>query len=183
MEISTVEFRLLCHPPSVIAAAAVWLAREVLERGPWTPTLVHYSSFTERELLSTAELMLDHCLRPCRHPSFHKKYSGKKFMRAVPYVMSWATHNYGQYEIEGEPEWDDELAVDLFVDRGLERPSDLELREIFGIAQAQREEMAADEGEGHFGSPSDDELADGGGSLYSGGPRHSDDDVMDEEAE
>lgn len=126
MEISLVDHRLLEHPPSLVAAASVWMARRVLERGPWTPTLVHYSSYSEYELLGTAEIMLDFILRPVQHPSFHKKYAGKKFMRASTYVVDWARTNYPDAVVpETEIEFQDlgQLRVDLFADQGLLRPS------------------------------------------------------------
>ena len=125
MEISLVDYRLMEHPPSLIAAAAVWLAREVLERGEWTPTLVHYSTYSEQELLGTAEIMLDYCLRPTAHPFFHKKYAGKKFMRASTYVIDWARNTFPEAVVtEEDVEKQDlgSLRVDLFERRGLERP-------------------------------------------------------------
>ncbi|KAN0065938.1 G2/mitotic-specific cyclin [Thecaphora frezii] len=125
MEISLVDYRLMEHPPSLIAAAAVWLAREVLERGEWTPTLVHYSTYSEEELLGTAEIMLDYCLRPIAYPFFHKKYSAKKFMRASTYVAEWARSTFPEAVVldeEAEEQDLSSLRVDLFERRGLERP-------------------------------------------------------------
>ncbi len=136
MEISVVDHRLMSHTPSVIAAAAVWLAREVLERGEWDATLVHYSTFAERELLHTAELMLDYCLRPTsRHPNLTKKYAGKKFMRACPYVINWA-HTRWPFAIThsmSEPKAGRPTLVDLYEERGIERPTEREMRVIFGL--------------------------------------------------
>lgn len=63
LEMGLVDWRLLAHPPSVLAAAAFWLARRILARGRWGPTLIHYSTYTEAELLATAEIMLDYALR------------------------------------------------------------------------------------------------------------------------
>lgn len=140
MEISLVDHRLLDHPPSLVAAAAVWLAREVLERGEWTPTLVHYSTYAEPELLGTAEIMLDYCLRPPAHLHFHKKYSSKKFMRASAYVMEWAKNTFPHAVITQDDvtvgKWTDEhgekhaldmLRVDLYERHGHPRPSVLPL--------------------------------------------------------
>lgn len=39
MEIYCVEWRLIAHPPSLIAAGAMWLARLVLARSEWVRTL------------------------------------------------------------------------------------------------------------------------------------------------
>ena len=140
MEISLVDHRLLEHPPSLVAAAAVWMAREVLERGEWTPTLVHYSSYAEEELLGTAEIMLDYCLRPPAHPHLHKKYASKKFMRASAYVHDWARATFPGAVITPEDmalgKWTDEcgaqhdldmLRVDLYERHGHERPAVLPL--------------------------------------------------------
>ena len=140
MEISLVDHRLLDHPPSLVAAAAVWLAREVLERGEWTPTLVHYSTYAEPELLGTAEIMLDYCLRPPAHLYFHKKYSSKKFMRASAYVLEWAKNTFPHAVITQDDvtlgKWTDEngekhsldmLRVDLYERHGHPRPTVLPL--------------------------------------------------------
>lgn len=140
MEVSLVDHRLLDHPPSLVAAASVWLAREVLERGEWTPTLVHYSTYAESELLGTAEIMLDYCLRPPAHPHFHKKYSSKKFMRASAYVLEWARNTFPNAVITDEDlavgQWTDDrgeshalemLRVDLYARHGHPRPAVLPL--------------------------------------------------------
>lgn len=140
MEIALVDHRLIEHPPSLVAAAAVWMAREVLERGPWTPTLVHYSTYAENELLGTAEIMLDYCLRPPAHPHFHKKYSSKKFMRASTYVHEWARSTFPDAVITPQDvalgRWTDAhgavhsidmLRVDLYERHGQERPAVLPL--------------------------------------------------------
>lgn len=140
MEISLVDHRLMEHPPSLVAAAAVWLAREVLERGEWTPTLVHYSTYAESELLGTAEIMLDYCLRPPAHAHFHKKYSSKKFMRASAYVLEWAKNTFPNAVITEQDialgHWTDEagethslemLRVDLYARHDHPRPSVLPL--------------------------------------------------------
>lgn len=146
MEISLVDHRLLEHPPSLIAAAAVWNARLVLERGEWSPTLVHYSTYSVPELLHTAELMLDYCLRPVQHQCFIKKYSGKKFMKAAPYVMDWSKKTYGEFDEEDAK--DEELLLDLFTQFGYERVYSVgkglsERGSISGIEDEQQE--ASDE--------------------------------------
>ncbi|KDN39095.1 hypothetical protein K437DRAFT_250941 [Tilletiaria anomala UBC 951] len=178
MEIAAVDYRLIGHPPSVIAAAAVWLSREVLERGRWSPTLIHYSSFSEEELLSTAEIMLDYCLRPStRHPHFQKKYSGKKFMRAGPYVLDWARRNFGDNSIhdDGEPTAGIAPTVDLFAfvkaraerDHSCgpvpKRPDDKTLKEIFGILAVQRAMDLHADGDELANDKADDELNYGSG--------------------
>ncbi|SNX85235.1 probable Clb1 - B-type cyclin 1 [Melanopsichium pennsylvanicum] len=123
MEISLLDYRLMEHPPSLVAAASVWLAREVLERGEWTPTLVHYSTYSEQELLGTAEIMLDYVLRPISHQSFHKKYAHKKFMRASTYVVDWAVKSFPKGVVGVDEAQDlNVLRVDLYDMKKIERP-------------------------------------------------------------
>ncbi|CBQ68369.1 probable Clb1-B-type cyclin 1 [Sporisorium reilianum SRZ2] len=123
MEISLLDYRLMEHPPSLVAAASVWLAREVLERGEWTPTLVHYSTYSEQELLGTAEIMLDYCLRPITHQFFHKKYAHKKFMRASTYVIDWAHKTFPEGVVGVEEQQDlNVLRIDLYERKEIERP-------------------------------------------------------------
>ena len=44
------EYTLLHHPPSLLAAAAVWLARRTLGYHAWSPTLLKYAGYTEAAL-------------------------------------------------------------------------------------------------------------------------------------
>ncbi|KDQ60187.1 hypothetical protein JAAARDRAFT_56150 [Jaapia argillacea MUCL 33604] len=90
IEISCLEWRLLPAPPSLLAAASIWLARLVLGREEWTPNLAHYSSYPESALVPTANIMLNYVLRPMRHPTFYKKYASKKYMKASTFVRAWA---------------------------------------------------------------------------------------------
>lgn len=129
------------------------MAREVLERGDWSPTLVHYSSYSETELLATAEIMLDFILRPTAHPNFHKKYAGKKFMRASNYVVEWARGAFPEAaEIAKEEEQDlNTLLVDLYERQGLIRPG------VDGISRAstvERESALLESGD--FGSENEE---------------------------
>ncbi|KAF8480251.1 cyclin-like protein [Russula ochroleuca] len=81
LEIECVEWRLIAAPPSLLAAASMWLARFVLGKEDWTPNLAHYSSYAESAIIPTANLMINYVLKPVRHPSFFKKYAAKKFMK------------------------------------------------------------------------------------------------------
>ncbi|KAH9077906.1 cyclin-like protein [Lactarius deliciosus] len=94
LEIECVEWRLIAAPPSLLAAASMWLARFVLGKEDWTPNLSHYSSYAESALIPTANLMLNYILKPVRHPSFFKKYAAKKFMKASTYVRAWALERW-----------------------------------------------------------------------------------------
>lgn len=64
--------------------------------------LVHYSDFSELELLPAAQLMLNYILRPVEKQAdcFVKKYASKKYMKASTYVRDWAISRYRE---EGAP--------------------------------------------------------------------------------
>lgn len=103
LEMTCVERKFISAPPSLIAAAGMWLARKVLKRGEWDCNLVHYSTYSQAELLPTAQLMLDYVLRKGQsgvapgvqeHPHFYKKYTSKKFFRAADLVLKWAEDTY-----------------------------------------------------------------------------------------
>ncbi|KII91187.1 hypothetical protein PLICRDRAFT_51362 [Plicaturopsis crispa FD-325 SS-3] len=94
MEIGCLEWRLIAAPPSLMAAAAIWLSRLVLGRGDWTPNLAHYSSYKESSLVPTANLMLNYILKPVRHESFFKKYAGKRYMKSSVFVRGWALERW-----------------------------------------------------------------------------------------
>lgn len=82
------------HPPSTGLLTALASAR------PLAPSqnanLVHYSGFSEDELLPAAQLMLNYILRPRdkQAESFVKKYASKKYMKASTYSRDWAVGRY-----------------------------------------------------------------------------------------
>ncbi|KAI9819751.1 MAG: G2/mitotic-specific cyclin [Phylliscum demangeonii] len=90
MEISLVDDRFLAHPPSLIAATAMYLARLILDRGEWDPTLVRYSGYTVEEIEPIFHLMVDYLARPVAHEAFFKKYASKKFLKASILTRQWA---------------------------------------------------------------------------------------------
>ncbi|SPO28138.1 probable Clb1 - B-type cyclin 1 [Ustilago trichophora] len=158
MEISLLDYRLMEHPPSLVAAASVWLAREVLERGEWTPTLVHYSTYSEQELLGTAEIMLDYVLRPITHHFFHKKYAHKKFMRASTYVIDWAHKSFPEGVVGVDEQQDlNVLRVDLYDRKCIERPEQSPVSSSRANTPA-----AGNQGQAHFDAePSQNAEVDG----------------------
>jgi hypothetical protein len=83
LEIGCLDHRFLAHPPSQVAAASMYLARLVLDRGPWDPTLVHYSGYTEEEIQPVLQLMIDYLSSPVVHEAFFKKYASKKFLKGT----------------------------------------------------------------------------------------------------
>ncbi|KAF5362603.1 hypothetical protein D9758_009582 [Tetrapyrgos nigripes] len=94
LEIACVEWRLIAAPPSLLAAAALWLARLSLGSENWTPNLAHYSSYPESALIPTANLMLNYVLKPTRHESFYKKYARKKFLKVSVFFRSWVLERW-----------------------------------------------------------------------------------------
>ncbi|EGO03573.1 hypothetical protein SERLA73DRAFT_165237 [Serpula lacrymans var. lacrymans S7.3] len=96
LEIQCLEWRLLAAPPSLIAAAAIWLARLILGQDKWTPNLAHYSSYAESTIIPTANLMLNYVLKPIKHESFHKKYAGKRFLKSSIWVRDWALERWSE---------------------------------------------------------------------------------------
>jgi len=105
LEIQCVEWRLVAAPPSLMAAASIWLARVVLGYDYWTSNLAHYSSYPESALIPTANIILNYCLRPIRHESLYKKYSSKRFMKVSIRTRNWALEL-----------WPEETQVDLVGD-------------------------------------------------------------------
>lgn len=118
VEIALLEHRLLVATPSATAAAAIWLARLVLDKEEWNPNLVHYSGYTEADIVPVARLMLNYVLKPTRHENFFKKYAARKFMKASVFVHSWARDR-----------WEEGTVVDLAA----------ELPELRRASQARRD--------------------------------------------
>lgn len=81
LEIGCLDHRFIAHPPSQVAAAAMYLSRMVLDRGPWDATLTHYAGYTDEEIQPVLELMIDYLSGPVQHEAFFKKYASKKFMK------------------------------------------------------------------------------------------------------
>jgi len=88
MEISLLDHRFMVYLPSQIAAASMYLARKILERGPWDATLAHYAGYTEDEIEPIFLLMVDYLARPVTHEAFFKKYASKKFLKGMPIYPS-----------------------------------------------------------------------------------------------
>jgi len=97
LEIGCLDHRFLAHPPSQVAAAAMYLARLVLERGPWDATLAHYSGYSEEEIQPVLSLMIDYLAAPVLHEAFFKKYASKKFLKASIVLRKWAKEYVVEY--------------------------------------------------------------------------------------
>ncbi|KAF6757755.1 g2/mitotic-specific cyclin cdc13 [Ephemerocybe angulata] len=101
LEIGCLEWRLIAAPPSLMAAAAIWLARLASGFEDWTANLAHYSGYKESALIPTANLMLNYILKPIRHEAFRKKYAGKKFQKASVYMREWALQRWpGDHHVD-----------------------------------------------------------------------------------
>jgi G2/mitotic-specific cyclin 1/2 len=100
MEISLLDHRFMEYRPSHVAAAAMYLARLMLDRGAWVSfasalpgfnhsntlqddTLAYYAGYTEDEVEPVVHLMVDYLARPVVHEAFFKKYANKKFLKGV----------------------------------------------------------------------------------------------------
>ncbi|EEP80530.1 G2/mitotic-specific cyclin-B [Uncinocarpus reesii 1704] len=95
MEISLLDHRFMCYRQSHIAAAAMYFARLILERGPWDETIAYYAGYTKSEILPVFHLMIDYLYRPVAHEAFYRKYASKRFLKGRVYfafVIQIGTH-------------------------------------------------------------------------------------------
>ncbi|GAB7363888.1 hypothetical protein MBLNU230_g4451t1 [Neophaeotheca triangularis] len=90
LEIGCLDHRFLKHPPSQVAAAAMYLARLVLDRGDWDATLAYYAGYTEQDIQPVFKLMVDYLAAPVAHDAFFRKYASKKFLKASIVLREWA---------------------------------------------------------------------------------------------
>ncbi|EAU81475.2 nime/cyclinb [Coprinopsis cinerea okayama7 len=95
LEIGCLEHRLVGIVPSHMAAAALWLGRLAVGREEWTPTLEHYTTFTEKEILPVATIMLEYIItNPIQHESLYKKYAHKRYLKCSAYMRQWALERW-----------------------------------------------------------------------------------------
>ncbi|RKP21874.1 A/B/D/E cyclin, partial [Rozella allomycis CSF55] len=94
MEITLLDNEFLFFTPSMIAAAAVWLARKMLHRGPWNNNLIHYSGYFEDEVLPCVQLLIKSLSKPHEYDIIYKKYSSRKFLKASIFVHDFISKNY-----------------------------------------------------------------------------------------
>lgn len=50
--------------------------------------MVHYSDYTEEQVLPVFRLMIDYLARPVKHEAFFKKYASKKFMKGIVFLST-----------------------------------------------------------------------------------------------
>jgi len=82
IELMLIDVKLLKYTPSQIAAGSVYIARLMTQKTPsWTPTLEHYSTYTDAQVLSVA-VDMNELLKKAQKSSLKaikKKYSTPKF--------------------------------------------------------------------------------------------------------
>ncbi|KAJ3065339.1 G2/mitotic-specific cyclin [Podochytrium sp. JEL0797] len=94
MEISLVDHGFLDVLPSHVAASGLYLARRMLDQGPWDANLAHYSGYSEAAIEPVSDMMIEYLRKPCKHEAFFKKYASKKFMKASIFVKEWMIKQY-----------------------------------------------------------------------------------------
>ncbi|KAL6858591.1 A/B/D/E cyclin [Trichoderma novae-zelandiae] len=99
-EISLLDHRFMVYRPSHVAAASMYLARLMLDRGEWDATIAYYAGYTEDEVEPVVNLMVDYLARPPIHEAFFKKYASKKFLKASILSRQWAKKNAPLFGIE-----------------------------------------------------------------------------------
>jgi len=82
IELVLIDVKFLKYYPSLIAAASVYLGRAMTQRTPlWTPTLQHYSTYSEQTVRECAQAMNELLKKSQKSSlkSIRKKYSLPKF--------------------------------------------------------------------------------------------------------
>ncbi|XP_054000798.1 G2/mitotic-specific cyclin-B [Hylaeus anthracinus] len=89
LEYCLVHYEVSHYPPSLIAAAALYLAFVLIgnddnkEKVVWTNTLVHYSTYTTNDILPVAQQIASIIINVDKssHQAVRKKYTQTKFMK------------------------------------------------------------------------------------------------------
>ncbi|MED6123892.1 hypothetical protein PIB30_053872 [Stylosanthes scabra] len=82
-ELSLLEYSMLCHAPSLIAASAIFLAKFILSPStkPWNATLKHYTQYQPSDLCSCVRDLHRLCCNNTNSnlPAIREKYSQHKY--------------------------------------------------------------------------------------------------------
>ncbi|XP_039831696.1 cyclin-B1-1-like isoform X2 [Panicum virgatum] len=81
-ELSLMQYGLVTHLPSMVAASAVYAARLTLKRAPlWTDTLKHHTGFRESELMECTKMLVSaHVMAPeSKLRVVYNKYSSEQY--------------------------------------------------------------------------------------------------------
>jgi hypothetical protein len=96
MEVILMDEEQLTCPPSMMAAASIWLARKMLSRGEWNANLEHYSGYSQEEILPYANRMVAWMRKSAsgsvsgtKHEALFNKYSSKRFMKASVFTQEY----------------------------------------------------------------------------------------------
>lgn len=82
LEITVMDYNFLGTRPSLCTAAAMYVARVLLDKPEWDATLVKYSGgYTVEQMKPTVDLIVEYLRAPVVHEEFFKKYASKKFMK------------------------------------------------------------------------------------------------------
>lgn len=83
MELTIVDYDMVHHYPSQIAAAALCLSKRVLESSEWTDTLIHYSKYTEDDVLPIMKKIAQLVSKSntAKLTAIRSKYQSSKFMK------------------------------------------------------------------------------------------------------
>lgn len=100
LEIGCLDHRFLEHPPSLVAAAAMYLARLCMDRGPWDATLAKYAGYTEQEIQPAFKLMVEYLSAPVVHDAFFRKYASKKFLKGKLVIHSCQYLNLANVSVQ-----------------------------------------------------------------------------------
>ncbi|ORX89996.1 hypothetical protein K493DRAFT_231807 [Basidiobolus meristosporus CBS 931.73] len=80
------------YPSSKVAAASYYLAMGLLDKGIWTNSHVHYSGYTEMDLISCALQLRSRLPHKQNHEAMFVKYHSEKYMSASAYVENVFTN-------------------------------------------------------------------------------------------
>jgi G2/mitotic-specific cyclin 1/2 len=92
LEIALMDERLIGYPPSKIAAASLWIARRICQKGGWTADLSYFSGYSNDDLIKCAQKLIAYLEEniPFKNSQFKavfRKY--EKLMRVTTVVENW----------------------------------------------------------------------------------------------
>ncbi|KAK9679681.1 B-type cyclin [Basidiobolus ranarum] len=74
------------YPSSKIAAASYYLAMGLINKGSWTSSHIHYSGYTEMDLMPCALQLRSRLPHKQNHEAVYIKYNSEKYMNASIFV-------------------------------------------------------------------------------------------------
>eukprot|EP00009_Paramoeba_aestuarina_P006846 CAMPEP_0201517484 /NCGR_PEP_ID=MMETSP0161_2-20130828/8579_1 /ASSEMBLY_ACC=CAM_ASM_000251 /TAXON_ID=180227 /ORGANISM="Neoparamoeba aestuarina, Strain SoJaBio B1-5/56/2" /LENGTH=441 /DNA_ID=CAMNT_0047914997 /DNA_START=60 /DNA_END=1385 /DNA_ORIENTATION=+ len=102
-ELTLPEYQMLTFPPSMIAASAIFVTRKTCDLEPfWTPTIEHYTTYTEEQIRPCAKMIITILKREAsrfQKSELHEngpvtvKYSSHKLYGVAPEALARVTRN------------------------------------------------------------------------------------------